>query len=236
MTAALSLIESLERERARVLRDTRKHAQLQRLQQWQVQRLLSTYADCAADRRYAGALQFFVQDLYGPHDFSQRDRGLKKVLHQWERLLPQRALEAVRCALELEILSQSLDLAMVDALGGAEPSETTYPAAYRQANRRDDRQRQIWLIVTTGRALDALIRMPAIGVALRMAKLPARVAGVTQLHEFLERGYMAFEKMGGAQDLLQIIEERETALMQRLFAGSVDPFQLAGARRAGRTS
>jgi len=236
MTAALSLIESLERERASVLRDPRRHAQLKRLQGWQVQRLLRTYADCAADARYADALGFFVQDLYGPHDFGQRDRSLKKVLNQWERLLSRRGIESVICALELEALTQSLDLAMIDVLGGAEPTEVTYAAAYRQANRRDDRQRQIWLIVTSGRALDGLIKVPAIGVALRMARLPARIAGVTQLHEFLERGYTAFEKMGSAQDLLQIIEQRETAIMQRLFAGSVDPFQFAGKQRAGRIS
>lgn len=227
MTSALTLIESIELTRAQVQRDPIRLARLQALQHWQVERLQRTYADFGADPRYREALEFFAKDLYGPHEFTQRDRDLKKVLHQWERRLPHKAHQSIICAMELEALSLQLDLAVLDALAGAKPSESAYTAAYRQANRRDDRQRQIWLIAAAGRALDALIHLPAIGVGLRMARLPARLAGVTVLHNFLERGYTAFARMGSAHELLRAIEQRETDIMQRLFAGSADPFALA---------
>ena len=234
--SALALIEEIAARRAQVAQDPGKLSRLQALQRWQVDRLQLTYADFSADPRHRAALAFFIDDLYGPHDFTQRHRDLKKVLHQWERLLGARARQAVRHALELEALTQSLDLAVVTELGAANLTVASYAAAYRRTDRREDRQRQIWLILAVGRALDTLIDVPAIGVALRAARLPARVIGVSALQEFLERGYRAFRTMGGAQELLRKIEQRETSIMQRLFAGSADPFRIDGPPRAARTS
>jgi hypothetical protein len=234
--SALALIDEIEATRAEVAQDPDKLSRLQALQRWQVERLQLTYADFSADRRHRAALAFFIEDLYGPHDFTQRHRDLRKVLYQWERLLGERARQAVMHALELEALTQSLDLAVLTALGAANLTVVSYAAAYRRADRRADRQRQIWLILGAGRALDALINVPAIGVALRAARLPARAIGVSTLQVFLERGYRAFKAMGGAQELLRSIEQRETTIMQRLFAGSAEPFRIDDPIRTARTS
>jgi hypothetical protein len=234
--SALALIDEIAATRAQVAQDPAKLRGLQALQRWQVERLQLTYSDFSADPRHRAALEFFMEDLYGPHDFGQRHRDLRKVLHQWERLLGERARQAVLHALELEALTQSLDLAVLTALGPATLTVASYAAAYRRADRREDRQRQIWLILAAGRALDALIDVPAIGVALRAARLPARAIGVSALQEFLERGYRAFKTMGGAQELLRNIEQRETTIMQRLLGGSADPFRIDGPPRTARTS
>lgn len=231
-TPALALIDRIAAARASLARDQRLLAAVKSLQFWQAQRLQRTYADYATHPRYRDAVAFFLQDLYGPHDFTRRDRDLRRVLHQWERLLPQRALEALVHALELEALSQSLDIATATALGDAEPAPASYADAYRRADRRDDRQRQIWLTVAAGRALDSLIETQAVGITLRAARLPARVLGVGTLQAFLERGYRAFKTMGGAAELLQTIQQRETTIMHRLFAGSGDPYRVDEARHA----
>jgi hypothetical protein len=229
--SALALVEQIAAVQARLEQEPHKLARLQELQRWQVERLQRTYADCAADPRYRAALEFFMEDLYGPHDFTQRHRDLRKVLHQWERLLGERALQAVLYALELEALSQSLDLAMLAALDAATLTVDSYASAYRRVDRRQDRQRQIWLTLAAGRALAALIEVPAIGVALRAARLPARMMQLSTLQEFLERGYRAFKAMGDARELLRIIERRETSILQRLFARSADPFRIDAAGR-----
>jgi hypothetical protein len=234
--SALALVDEIAATRAQVAQDPSKLGRLQALQRWQVERLQLTYADLAMDPRHRAALEFFIEDLYGPHDFTQRHRDLMKVLKQWERLLGERALQAVMHALQLEALSQSLDLAMLAALGTANLTVASYAAAYRRADRREDRQRQIWLTLAAGRELDALINVAGIGVALRAARLPARMIGVNTLQEFLERGYRAFKAMGGAQELLRNIEQRETTIMQRLLAGSADPFRIDSPPRTARTS
>jgi hypothetical protein len=79
--------------------------------------------------------------------------------------------------------------------------------------------------VGAGRALDKLVRNPAVGAALWAARLPARVAGVLTLHKFLHRGYQAFSSMRGADTFLDAIEQRETVIMNKLLAGDRDPFR-----------
>ncbi len=229
---ALSLIDEIAATRARMRRDRKLGAALSGLQTWQVARLRATYADYQEIERFRAALDFFVQDLYGPRDFRERDRDLRRVIQTWQRVLPQRGLEAITRALQLEALSQNLDLDVVRALASAPLTEATYADAYRSVDRRADRERQIALIVDAGRSLDTLVARPWIPAALRAARGPARLAGVAGLHEFLERGYAAFAKMGGADALLRAIERRETAIMNNLFAGAPQPFAIERERIA----
>lgn len=233
---ALAFIDAIDMMQAKLQQDPAKLAQLHRLQQWQAERLERTYADLSISPRYRAAMRFFLQDLYGPHDFTRRNQDLRKVLAQWERRLPQQAHQAVLCALELEALTLQLDLSTLAALQGKALTQSSYATAYRQAGLRAERQRQIWLVVAAGRALDAIVQLPMISTALRLARIPARLAGVTVLHQFLERGHAAFQNMGGAQELLGTIEQRESAIMQRLFAGAGDPFERAAPAIATRRS
>jgi hypothetical protein len=229
---AQRIIETMARQRAEIERDPERCEQLRGLQRFQVERLRGTYADLTSQLRYRAALEFFVTDLYGPNDRTGRNRDLRKVLDQWTRLLPERALHALSRALELELLTHELDVAMVGALRGAAPSSDTYADAYRRADDYDARRRQIDLILAVGRDLAALIEIPALGVALRVARVPARMLGVMDLHHFLERGYQAFKQMGRADELLHIIEQRETDIMRRLIESVPDPFLMHGPARA----
>ncbi len=222
----LSLIDELSRARERLRKDAGKLAAFERLQSWQVERLRRTYADYYREERYRSGLDFFTQDLYGSHDFHGRDSELRKVMHMWCRVLPERALAAIEEALGLELLSLELDQQMVRALQGEAITQESYASAYREIGRRLDRERQIALIVSAGRSLDELIGHKWIPPALRMARRPARLAGVRQLHEFLERGYAAFAKMRGADQLLRVIEARENAILTNLFASSPNPFDV----------
>lgn len=233
---ALQFIDAMDARHTRLQADPLRLTQLRRLQQWQAERLERTYVDVSSTPRYRDAMRFFLQDLYGPHDYSRRNRDLKKVLAQWEQRLPKQAYEAVLFALELENLTQELDLLMVEALHGAAPSAAAYASAYRQVGERSGRQRQIWLVAAAGRALDALVELPLVGTALRVARLPAKLAGLSVLHEFLERGHAAFARMGGASELLRLIEQRETAIMQRLFTAASNPFEDAGQQPITRYS
>jgi hypothetical protein len=46
---------------------------IRKLQTWQTNRLLVTHDDLWNSERFKPAMQFFVDELYGPRDFSQRD-------------------------------------------------------------------------------------------------------------------------------------------------------------------
>ena len=108
---------------------------LDRLRAWQAARLRQTYADLAADARYAPAIAFFEQDLYGSGDFSRRDADLLRVVPAMVRILPQELVACVAQAVELNALSHELDLALLNRLPRADAAFTVadYCRAYRRA-------------------------------------------------------------------------------------------------------
>jgi hypothetical protein len=101
-----------------------------------------------------------------------------------------------------------------------------YAEGYRRCGNYEERTRQIDLIVEVGQAVDQLVRMPFTGVTLRMAGRPARTAGWSKLQDFLERGYTAFKTMGSAATFLRIIEQRERQILEKIFRGDPEPFNL----------
>jgi hypothetical protein len=193
-----------------------------RLKEWQAARLAGSYADLLANPRHRPAAEFFLSDLYGPKDFRSRDEELARVVPIMVHVLPARALVTLREAVKMDALSESLDNAMVLALRKLGKSRAidwpAYVAAYRTCGRRKDRELQIDLIDGIGKTLDRLTRMPLIHFSLKLMNGPAHLAGLGDLHSFLQRGFDAFSFMKGADEFLAIVTQRETALMKEMFA------------------
>ncbi len=212
--------------------DPRLARQLLRLQKWQSKRLMRSHADLHANPRYRLAVEFFFNELYGA-DARSRDSDMIKVQRAMERLLPREGLEALCLAIRLETLSQELDAGVARALPEGGITVARYAEAYRTTGRRADRERQIALTSEIGEYLDGVVRKPIVRGLVRLARGPAHAAGFGSLQEFLERGLDAFEAMHGAKEFLGTVQARERRAMERLFAGSADPFEFdAGERRA----
>ena len=143
-------------------------------------------------------------------------------------MLPVSALRTVALAVEVDALSEELDSAMVAELERAgmleRIDEDAYAAAYRAVDCRAERERQVTLIRQTGEALDRVARKPLLSTMLRLMRGPAQLAGLGELHEFLDRGFNAFRCMGPAGEFLDAIDGKERALLARLFAAADDPF------------
>jgi hypothetical protein len=201
-------------------------AALHRLGEWQASRMRITYADLAGQPRYADAIAFFLSDLYGGEDFAQRDSDLARVLPILTRMLPARVVETVAEATELNVLSHELDRGLLARLPRADGIFTVaeYCGAYRVSGDRAARSRQIGLIGEVGAGLDSYVEKPFIRSALAMMRRPARMAGLAVLHDFLERGFLAFRKMQGAAEFLATIDGRERALLAAIFEGDDAPF------------
>jgi hypothetical protein len=200
-------------------------AALDRVAQWQARRLNATYADLAADPRYAEAIVFFQSELYGPGDFSQRDADLARVVPIMIRVLPDAVVETVAMAMELSTLSHELDHALVGKLdASAAFTVGEYCDAYRACDNRAERVRQIELIVQTGRALERYVRQPILRPLLSMMRHPARAAGLSSLQQFLEGGFASFAGMRDVDAFLEAIHTRETALMEDILSGDRAPF------------
>jgi hypothetical protein len=199
---------------------------LQRVASWQGRRLRMTYEDLATQPRYADAVLFFQTDLYGNGDFARRDADLARIVPMMVRMLPERVLATVAKAVELHALSQGLDRSLLARLPRADGqfSVSEYCKAYRRMGKRAERERQIRLIGEIGAGIAEYVTKPLMRTALRMMRQPARMAGLSALHDFLERGFVAFRKMGDATEFLVTIDTRERALMEELLTGETVPF------------
>ncbi len=191
---------------------------------WQSQRLARTYADLASQPRYRAATQFFLEDLYGPKDFSARDEELLRIVPVMTRVLPHFAVETASLAIEVEALSEALDHALAAALAPGPLDEESYAKAYRKSSTRAERLRQIDLIEAVGLRLDALVKKPLVAGTLKLMRKPAHMAGLGDLQDFLEEGFNAFRTMDGSAEFLAALRARETEILNRLFSGASRPF------------
>ncbi|MGX5834872.1 FFLEELY motif protein [Aeromonas piscicola] len=193
------------------------------LRQWQADRLGRTHGDLLQSKRYGPAAAFFLTDLYGPGDCARRDADVMRVMPTAERLLPESGLKVLAQAIELDALSEELDYLMVVVLRrrGAihRLTAAAYALAYREVGEPERRAHQIALVTELGLTLDRLARKPFLGTTLKLVSGPAHLAGLGELFSFVERGYRVCHQMGRANEFLETIASRESAIMEALFDG-----------------
>jgi hypothetical protein len=209
------------------------------LRRWQAARLRESFVDLLASTAMRPAAEFFLSDLYGDKDFAGRDRDAARILPMMARILPETLLQAACDAIELGALSHAFDLRMAAALDrrkdpAAPITLADYQVAYRAVGLPRLRRHQIDLIAKVGAVLDAGVHKHGVHRLLRASRLPAQLAGLSELQRFLERGFDAFAKLGGADEFLALITARERKVSRRLFAGHPTPFAVADAKGAGK--
>lgn len=218
-------LESVVADRLAARNDPALHAARLALRSFQAQRMADTHVDLLNAQGTRAAAQFFLADLYGTGDLTQRDAGLERIVPVMERLLPTAALQTVAEAIALDALSERFDAAMARCLGEYF-SEADYIEAYRKTGTRADRERQINHVESLGSSLCELVRIPLIGSTLVMMRGPAKLANLGELQSFLERGFKAFKGMSQPGEFVDIVVGRERAIMRRLYAGEKKPFSL----------
>jgi hypothetical protein len=201
--------------------DAAVNARWQAVKQWQSSRLARTYPDLLASPRYRPACQFFLDEIYGAKDFEARDSEALRVVPKLAMMLPERAVETMALAVELDEVSESLDARLARAVRLPVDAEG-YARAYRETGTLAEREHQIDTVDRIGRTLEKLARFPLLAGMLHMMRAPAEAAGFGHLHNFLQSGFDAFVAMGPAGEFLGTIRGRETQLMRALFDGRTE--------------
>lgn len=216
--AILDQLKLVDAERTRRAADPSLASAVRRVKAYQQRRFAHTYADLLDHPRYAGAARFFLEDLYGPEDFTQRDAQFARVIPALVRLFPQDLVETVYSLVRLHALSEQLDSAIGAQLPDATLSATDYIRAWQAASGPAARAQQLEFTLAIGASLDRLTRKPLLRQSLHLMRGPAKAAGLEELQQFLERGFDTFRAMQGAGEFLRIVGERERALADALFA------------------
>ncbi|MBN7770410.1 hypothetical protein KUV44_11955 [Marinobacter daepoensis] len=202
-----------------------------RIADWQAERLKHTHQDLYRHPGYHTGLEFLLTDLYAPAGMTRRDDNIDRVFPKMVKWLPDHLIGTFAGLVELNLITQSLDLELAEWLGehnlpATQLSEAQYCQAYRASNQLPIRQRQLALVAETGQELDRYVRNRTLGWLLSMTRGPADMADLGDLHSFLHRGYTAFRKMDRVDALINRLIRREQQVMENILAGHPEPFAL----------
>lgn len=211
----------------RLLEDTR------RIADWQAERLKATHQDLYQNPGYHTGLEFLLTDLYAPAGMTQRDDNIDRVFPKMVKWLPDHLLGTFAGLVELNLVTQSLDLELAQwfdrhNLSTASITTSDYCDAYRASGQLSIRSRQLELVADTGQQLDRYVRNRTLGWLLSMSRGPAEMAELGDLHSFLHRGYSAFRKMEDVDVLIERLIGRERQVMENILAGHPEPFSVPG--------
>ena len=225
--AILGHLESVAAERRTRTADALLAERVREIKRFQHARFERSYADLLAQPRYAKSARFFLEELYGPADFSARDGQFARVVPAMVRMFPHEIICTVANLAELHALSEVLDTATGWAIADSAPlpvfGSDLYGQAWRRVGRAPDRERQIVLMLAVGSDLERYTGRALLRHSLRLMRGPATAAGLGSLQRFLESGFDTFREMRGAEVFLRTIAERERALAAQLFCEDTAP-------------
>ena len=215
--ADLERVHALRKEREA---DASLEARTAAIKRHQHERFAHDYRALLDNPRYRPAARFFLDELYGPGEFAQRDAEFARVVPAMSRLLPREVMQVVRQLSSLHALTEELDHEMAKALNAEAVDAGSYRRAWSMVGRRADRERQLALLLAIGEGLDRHTREPLIAATLRLMRGPAKAAGLGRLQAFLETGLQAFRQMGDAQAFLATIANTEGRVVDGYFRAS----------------
>lgn len=206
--------------------DPDRFEQYDRFTVWQMDYLLTLFADLHAEPGYGDAINFTISDLAGV-GISERDHDLERASPIITRMLPQKALETIAAASKLNARVLEINLGIFERLrvDGRLPetiSERDYCIACRESSTLDEYVGMVQLAVELGDTLKTLVKIPLLGGMLRTMRGPAHAAGFGALHEFLENGYTTFRAIPDIDRFLHEIDRRMTEFFEAIFKTPLD--------------
>ena len=194
------------------------------IKRFQARRFQATYADLLHNPRYKTAAAFFLHELYSDKDYAERDQQFARIASTIARLFPQAVVNTAAALAEVHALTETLDDLMARcwlADPSAAPPQGSECARYircwRSLGDPAARHHQLEVVLQLGQELDRLTRSRGLRTLLRMMRRPAAAAGLNSLQQFLETGFDAFARMGGADDFLKLVRLRESEWIRSLF-------------------
>lgn len=204
------------------------HASLKAIKRFQAQRFAGTYWDLLASQEFSGAARFFLEELYSDNDYSRRDAQFARIAGGIQTFFPGQVVATAVSLAQLHVLTEELDHQMASAWLEDEvnpdivnDSPLRYARAWKSVARREDRNRQLDVVLAVGAELDRLTRTRGLRLMLKMMRRPATAAGLGALQSVLETGFDTFAGMSGkgqrAQEFLNLIRSRESHWIALLF-------------------
>jgi hypothetical protein len=192
----------------------------------QSERFRDSYSELLSSSVFAAAALFFLEELYGDKDYSERDMQFARIAKGLASMMPASVVDATVSLAQLHALTEELDHALARRwleFGSTDsmPNVQGYVHAWRALGRREDRQQQLDTVLALGLRLAKLTRKPGIATTLKLMRRPAAVAGLGSLQEFLEKGFGIFKDLSRTEShisvFLQAIQSKESAWIRDMY-------------------
>ena len=187
------------------------------LKKFQTDRLKETHADLLASPETYKATNFFLKEIYSFKDLTQRDMDLEKIIPIMEKTFPQNTLETIAQGITLDALTETLDTTIALNLG-TNFSYEQYISAFKNLTTKEQRLQQINMVEAVGNSLAMLVKIPFLSTTLKMMRIPAKLANVYSLHEFLETGFTVFKETKNPEKFVETLISREKQILEQIYS------------------
>lgn len=216
---ANKILENLNkatRIRKEYVKDAALNAVKNELKTYQVERLKFTHEDCLKNPDTKEATQFFLTEIYSDKDLTKRDADLGKVVPMMCKLFPKELLLILSDAVELDALTEELDMTMCKNLA-KDFSGDDYQRVYREKTNIEARKLQIELTKSLGNSLIEIVKFPLIGGLLGKMGLPAKMMGLTDMHKLLNNGFNIFKNTKNVSLFLDTLIQKEYDVLKEIY-------------------
>lgn len=212
-----SNLESAKSLREAVKGNPELYASKCALKKYQTKRMESTHQNLLDDPETRGAALFFLSEVYSEKDLSQRDKDLTALTPIIEKTFPESTLRTVALAMELDHLTERLDIQMAMKLGPNFTDEE-YNEAFKTIGTKEERINQLEMVQTLGDSLAGLVKITGLYTLIKMMRKPARMANLEEIHDFMEKGFAFFKDTKDPKEFIRAIIEKERKLMNEIYA------------------
>lgn len=217
------LLESfkLDLKAAKELREAIKsnpalYAAKSALKKYQTERMKATHKNLLENEETRGAAMFFLAEVYSDKDLTKRDQDLTSLTPIIEKTFPEKTLTTIALAMELDRLTENLDLQMAMRLGD-EFTDEEYMEAFKTIGTKEDRFRQLEMIQILGDSLASIVQVRGLFTFVKMMRKPAKLAGLEEIHDFIEQGFGLFKDTKDPKAFIAGIIEKERQIMEEIY-------------------
>ena len=199
--------------------DSDFNVKLKQLQAWQKSRMWATHEPILDSQPKSILMNFILDELYIGLDLSCLGENFETAISIALKLVSRH--RTLTSAFEFNALTAELDdkitQCIFEDLGSDVISNSVYVQANLLVNTRSDRARQVALLSELVDGLDKAMQSALVYGAFKLAKTPAKVAGLGKLYELAERGYTALRSVKTAENLIAELMQSEHGFYEKMF-------------------
>lgn len=204
---------------------------VKQVQAWQRERFQNSHAPLLNDRVKRDAICFLFSEVYGGVDLSPVARDIRRAYPLAMKIFSENVMRTASLALELNALTAELDEQVASILFShslsvrKEIDLVSYLQAFQMASSLDIRLHQLKLAESLLASIDCYINSRMIFGAFKLARGPAKAAGLVHLYQFMEKGFTVLRPLESPSRFMADIFVKEKVYMQSIFAGQLSPYE-----------